>query len=35
MYDYQGICEIWVKGGSGANILLDVSKQQFCSHMYM
>ena len=29
MYDYQGICEIWVKGGSGASALLDVS------HMYM
>lgn len=26
MYDYQGICEIWVKGGSGAStIFLDVS----------
>ena len=26
MYDYQGICEIWVKGGSGASSLfLDVS----------
>ncbi len=28
MHDYQGICEIWVKGGSGASSLLDVSAGQ-------